>query len=531
MTSKTATSLALVLIGVGVVLRLGFLGADSLWLDEAYSVVVVLEHSTREAWETVLDRDHPPLFFVILRLTVLAFGASETTARLPSALASVCNLGLIFVLARRLGMTKRAGLSAVLLLALAPVDIWYAQEARMYALVTTAALLFAIGLAMESPAGAVLAGVALAAGLYTDFTMVPLSAALTAVWLVRWWHLGRPPWQLARVIVATSVAWWSYRPQWTHLWEVLARIDTVPLFVNLREAGIRLSPGRPAVVVVTLMVIGTLIATAAMWNALGNRRVRTWWTWIAWAGFVGCTALVMIPRAYSVKQFMSTGWPFVILVVVWSLTDGGREEARQYPAARLARLRLPLAAGLSLIAAIVTVAAPRADWRGSVAYLNARAASRPEPGTLSVWLDPVVELHSLRLLRSEDRRRRRPVRCCQPNRWLAAMPPRPMCAWSLNDSGNRRQPLRAKPGSISTSAWLTWFRLRGSNCAATRIAGRRPKRSPGAAEDENAADPVVVSGLQAGRVGPTCKHLHLYVVSDLQADRDHGRLKPDTTYM
>ena len=106
-------------------------------------------------------------------------------------------------------MSKRAGLCAVLLLALAPVDVWYAQEARMYALVTTTALLFAIGLAMESPAGAVLAGIALAAGLYADFTMVPLSAALTAVWLVRWWHLGRPPWQLARVIVATSVAWWS----------------------------------------------------------------------------------------------------------------------------------------------------------------------------------------------------------------------------------------------------------------------------------------------------------------------------------
>jgi hypothetical protein len=387
MTSNKATYLVLALIGVGVVLRLAFLGADSLWLDEAYSVVAVLGHSTREAWETVLDRDHPPLFFVILRLTVLAFGASETTARLPSALASVCNLGLIFVLARRLGMTRRAGLTAVLLLALAPVDVWYAQEARMYALVTTAALLFAIGLAMESSAGAVLAAAALAAGLYTDFTMVPLSAALTAVWLVRWWHLGRPPWQLARVIVATSVAWWSYRPQWTHLWEILSRIDTVPLFVNLRESGIRLSPGLPAVAVVALIVFGTLIATAAMWNALGNRRLRTWWTWIAWAGFVGCTAAVMIPRAYSVKQFMSTGWPYVILAVAWSLTDGGREDARRSPAARLARLRLPLAVGLSLIAAIVTVAAPRADWRGLVAYLNARAAAT-EPGALSVWLDP-----------------------------------------------------------------------------------------------------------------------------------------------
>jgi len=139
--------------------------------------------------------------------------------------------------------------------------------------------------------------------------------------------------------------------------------------------------------VVTLMVIGTLIATAAAWNALQDRRLRTWWTWIVWAGFMGCTAAVMIPRAYSVKQFMSTGWPFVILVVVWSLTDGGRDDDRQSPAARLARLRLPSAAALSLIAAIVIVAAPRADWRGVVAYLNTRAAATA-PGALSVWLDP-----------------------------------------------------------------------------------------------------------------------------------------------
>ncbi|MEO8255786.1 MAG: glycosyltransferase family 39 protein [Acidobacteriota bacterium] len=389
MTTKAATRLALALIGVGIVLRLGFLGADSLWLDEAYSVVVVQEHTLREAWETVLDRDHPPLFFVLLRLSVYAFGASETTARLPSALASVCGLGLIFVLARRLGLSTRAGLAAVLLLALAPVDVWYAQEARMYALVTMFGLLFAIGLAMESPAGALLAAIALAAGLYADFTMVPLSAALTAVWLVRWWHLGRPPWLLARVIIATSAAWWAYRPQWTHLWEILSRIDTVPLFVNLRDASLlRLAPGWPALAVATLLVIGTLTATAVMWRALANHRVRTWSTWIAWSGFMAYTAAVMIPRAYSAKQFISTGWPFVILAVVWSLTDGGREEDGPAPAARLARLRLPLAAGLSLVAAIVVVAAPRADWRGVVASLNARAASA-RPGTLAVWLDPV----------------------------------------------------------------------------------------------------------------------------------------------
>ena len=99
--------IAAVLIAAGMVLRLAFLGVDSLWLDEAFSVTAVQQHSFREAWTTSLDPAHPPLFFAVLWPAVRALGASEAVARLPSALASVCNLMLLFALAKRLGSSQR----------------------------------------------------------------------------------------------------------------------------------------------------------------------------------------------------------------------------------------------------------------------------------------------------------------------------------------------------------------------------------------------------------------------------------------
>ncbi|MEX2662741.1 MAG: glycosyltransferase family 39 protein [Vicinamibacterales bacterium] len=373
---------AALLIACGVVLRLGFLGADSFWLDEAYSVSAVLQHeSARAVWEGSVDPNHPPLYFVILWFTLHVAGVSEATARLPSALASVCNLLLVFVLAKRLGLTQRAAVSAVVLLALAPVDIWYAQETRMYALVTTTALLFAIALTMTSWTGAVVAAAVLTVGFYMNYTMVALWALLISLWFVRWLHTDRRPLYLIVVIALQGVAWVAFHPQWAHLGEVLRRIDTVPILVNVREwLGVRVSSGLSALLVMTLIAASAASAVAAVWRWLRHPRFRTWWTWLAWAGFVVSTAALSVPFAYSAKQFLATGWPLVVLIVAWTLTDGKPDERR---AASLGRLRLPLAVGVSLVAAIVTVSTPRADWRGVVAHLNDRASR-----TQAVWIDP-----------------------------------------------------------------------------------------------------------------------------------------------
>ena len=383
------------LIAGGVLLRLAFLGADSFWLDEAYSVANVVPHSVGEIWHTSVDPNHPSLYFVVLRLALAAGGVSETIARLPSAVASLCSLALVYVLARRLGMSIRAGRAAVVLMAFAPLDLWYAQEARMYSMVTTASLAFAAALTVDSWLGAVLAGAALAIGLYVDFTTVALAAIVTSLWLVWWWQsrqwipstaeipaLGTRP--LAGVVAAWIGAWLAFRPEWSHLGDVLRRIDTVPLLVNLhRWFGVQITAGAPAVVVVTLIAGVAAMVVAAAWRALRNEQLRRAWAWLVWAGFVGSTLALTVPRGYSAKQFLATGWPFVVLVVAWTLTDATAVSMPAAPFAVRRSWRLSSAVVVSILAAIITIATPRADWRGAVRYLNERT-----PRTAGVWIDP-----------------------------------------------------------------------------------------------------------------------------------------------
>ncbi len=333
----------------------------------------MLNHSARELWAVSPDPNHPSLYFVILLKTLEAGGASEAIARLPSAVASASSLGLLYVLAIRLGMTNATAMAAVLLLALSPVDVWYAQEARMYAMVTTTGLLLAVMLTIGSWLGAVLTCAALTLGLYLDFTMVPLSAGLAALWAVHWWQIGRRPSALVRTIAAYSLAWWFARPLWGHLSEVVGRVHTVPLFVNLQEwMGLRLAPGIPAIAAMVLLAAGLGGAVAAIYLRLRSDRFARLCAGAAGTAFIACTILLTIPRAYSAKQYIATGWPFVILATVWLLNE--RVSSKVW---------LPIASAVSLVCAVVSVAAPRADWRGVVAHLNASM-----PGSTSVVIDP-----------------------------------------------------------------------------------------------------------------------------------------------
>ena len=86
---------------------------------------------------------HPPGYYMLLH-AALRVGASDASARLPSAIVSIVSIGLLFALTCRL-VNRQAAWLAGALLALSPLDIWYAQEARMYVFVGAAALLAALG--------------------------------------------------------------------------------------------------------------------------------------------------------------------------------------------------------------------------------------------------------------------------------------------------------------------------------------------------------------------------------------------------
>ena len=137
--------IALILLAWG--LRLYRLEAQSLWYDEAVTADVVqlgLERLTR--WTA--DDIQPPFYYYLLAGWVGLAGSGEWALRFPSALFGLLTVPLAYALGRRLfarggDWGRWAAFLGAAFACLSPLYIYYAQEARMYALLTALGLLMA----------------------------------------------------------------------------------------------------------------------------------------------------------------------------------------------------------------------------------------------------------------------------------------------------------------------------------------------------------------------------------------------------
>ena len=163
---------------IGAVLRLHGLGAESIWLDEATSILLG-QSDIPTLIRTAAQDIHPPLYYLFLHFW-LYLGESEFMARALSAFLGVISIAVIYQLGAKL-YEERTGLVSALLLAVSPLHIWYSQEARMYVLATlwTMASSFWLWRALRNPADcATIAGelrpwaaylLCMALGLYTHY--------------------------------------------------------------------------------------------------------------------------------------------------------------------------------------------------------------------------------------------------------------------------------------------------------------------------------------------------------------------------
>ncbi|HET8758149.1 MAG TPA: glycosyltransferase family 39 protein, partial [Solirubrobacteraceae bacterium] len=122
----------------GLVLRL--LATRGIWLDEATEI-----HQAQMSMSGMLENlrtidVHPPLHHIILWGTVRLLGTGEFAVRVPSLIAATAMIPLIYAAARDI-YDRRAGMAAATLASVAPFAVWYADEARMYALFMVFALL------------------------------------------------------------------------------------------------------------------------------------------------------------------------------------------------------------------------------------------------------------------------------------------------------------------------------------------------------------------------------------------------------
>jgi 4-amino-4-deoxy-L-arabinose transferase-like glycosyltransferase len=133
--------LTLIAFGRGV----AGLGTKSLWWDESLSLhrarqdlptLVANEITLTDNLQQVVTVDnHPPFYFLLLRLARRLWGESEFALRFLSLAAAVALVPLLYATARRLIPGRPAALAAAALGALSPMYLWYGQETRMYTLV------------------------------------------------------------------------------------------------------------------------------------------------------------------------------------------------------------------------------------------------------------------------------------------------------------------------------------------------------------------------------------------------------------
>jgi 4-amino-4-deoxy-L-arabinose transferase-like glycosyltransferase len=118
---------------VGALLRFVALGHQSFWYDEALTVQEV-----RLPFSAMLDavarqETTPPLYFVIAWAWTHAFGSDEFGIRSLSAVMGVAAIPLAYAATNAI-IGRRAAVATAALLAVNPMQVWYAQEARAYAM-------------------------------------------------------------------------------------------------------------------------------------------------------------------------------------------------------------------------------------------------------------------------------------------------------------------------------------------------------------------------------------------------------------
>jgi uncharacterized membrane protein len=174
------------IVCMGISLAIGL--QQSVWFDEAYSIMLAKQPAVQLVHLTALDT-HPPFYYLLLKGWASVLGWSELALRSLSVLAG--GLAVVFAgLAARKMFGARVALMALPFVVFAPLLLRYGFEVRMYALgsLIGMAATYALVCALQTKSGRdqwlwlMLYGALVALGVYTLYYLVLLWVA-HAVWL------------------------------------------------------------------------------------------------------------------------------------------------------------------------------------------------------------------------------------------------------------------------------------------------------------------------------------------------------------
>ncbi len=151
-TSFAAVALGCIVL-VCAALRIYHLGSASLWSDEIFSRYYADLFGLHYLLTKGLSVEAtPPTYALLLRAWIGFWGGSEVALRSLSVVASILCVPPIYLLGREL-TGKSCGLMGALLFAFCPMSLYFAQEARVYALfmLNTTIVLWAAAVFQRDP--------------------------------------------------------------------------------------------------------------------------------------------------------------------------------------------------------------------------------------------------------------------------------------------------------------------------------------------------------------------------------------------
>ena len=193
---------------LGLVLRM--LLVRGIWVDEAISI-----HQAHMSLSGMLHNlrttdNHPPLYFLILWVTVRVLGSGDLAVHVPTIIAGTLLIPAVYMTGREL-FDRRTGVLAAVFTALGPLLIWYSQEARPYAffmLFATLALWAQMRVIRDGRVRYWVAYGALTIALiYTHyFSLIPIAIQQVAFAAVIW-HRSKRGEPVRQMVTAYWVTW------------------------------------------------------------------------------------------------------------------------------------------------------------------------------------------------------------------------------------------------------------------------------------------------------------------------------------
>jgi hypothetical protein len=364
------------------------LGRRALWIDEADSVYFAAQ-SVRTLLTALCD-PHPPGYYLLLK-GWLAWGRSEFWVRMPSVLLATLAVALIVRLGRALGASqdrpsRSLGTLSGWLLAVSPLHLWYAREARMYAAVTALGILAVIlarRCARTSRWTAVLGygGVAVVALFCDQSAVLPLLVA-NLLWWTYWarrrsWRRALV-WGALQLSVLSGFTVWRIQSAYPPGGGTETLYQVTMLMRVMERVGLDFSRTYVVRALGLLIGGGALVGAALYAVAL----IRGWPAALgapAWYGIATLFALATVgtavPRLFTVKRFLVTVWPYVVLLAAYGLL---RVRASAWLLMTGGLLSMTLAMGMILMV-------PAGQWSAAVARME--PALRPED---TIWVDEIA---------------------------------------------------------------------------------------------------------------------------------------------